>query len=360
MNYSRREFLKHGLKASAAISLALKGFNAQAQGLSIDLSSLMDITRFVVPDPVTLSYSVGSPCCEFCYDKFVVHHYQPVAFIEVTRGPTDSFASAGAGSILNSTVSSDGKEHHSFSARVWDLPQISIDLAFGLQACRLCGKPGGPTLPPGDSVDVGALQQLTDTLCSTPMGIVAEQMQKALNDTYREMASSMPGEDCIPAMLYDSAEDQHWRSGCRDITMASATGPLCDLAGATGLNISDMAGFPGNPCVGGWGSVYPRQMRVINQDSQTAAALTAYRAIHVAKNVFGTFPYDVSLRGKLQQTIPNPVTGFSPGTNKVIYNAGRTTPINGRWIFVWWVPVSCCKDIEEILGLCPPPVPCMG
>ena len=358
MTLSRRDFMKTGLKASAAMALALKSSNINAFDLNFDFSSLMDMTRFVVPDPTTLSYSVGSPCCKFCFDRYVVFHYQPVAFVEVTRSTTDSFATGGAGNPLTSTVSSDGKEQHSFEARVWDLPQIVIDLAFGLQACRLCGKPRGIGNP-ASQIDVAAMAELTQSLCSTPMDVVASEMKAALQGMTDQLLASMPGADCIPRVLYDTGHDTHWRTGCRDIALAAPMGPVCEIPGGITSGIAELSGMGYNPCVGSWGSVLPRQQRVLNHDVQTAAALTAYRAIHVAKHTWKTFPYDASLKGKLQQTIPNPATGFFPGTNKLIFNQGRMTPVDGKWVFVWWVPVTCCKKINEIAGLCPPAIPCL-
>lgn len=362
MGLSRREFLDLGLKGSAAMLLSLRSAQSSAMDFSFDFSSLMDMTRFVVPEPATLSYSVGSLCCEFCATKFKVFHYYPVAFVEVTRSDMDSFATGGGagGNPLTSTVDTDGKFSHSFEARVWDLPEIVVDLAFSWQHCKLCSKPGGLVGNPADMIDPAALSDLVAGVCSDPATIVADQMKQALEGAYQKILSSMPGLDCIPKVLYDTASDPHWANGCRDIAAASMAGPVCDVPGASaGLSVSDwIGGGAFNPCVGQWGSVLPRQKQVLNQDIQTAAALTAYRAIHVSKYTWKTFPYDASLRGKLQQTVPNPSIGFPPGINKEIFNASRTTPHNGRWIFVWWVPTACCRDITDIVGVCPPPVPC--
>lgn len=361
MGLSRRDFLELGLKGSAAMVLAMKSASLKAVDFQFDFSSLMDMTRFVVPDPQTLNYSVGGLCCEFCSTKFKVAHYQPVAFVEVTRAGADSFATGGGagGSPLTSTVETDGKQQHSFDARVWDLPQIVIDLAFGLQACRLCGKPGG-IANPADQIDPSALSDLVSGVCQSPASVVADQMKQSLEGIYNQILATMPGTECIPKVLYDTSMDEHWKTGCRDVALASTAGPLCDIPGAgAGLTVTDWVGGGAfNPCVGSWGSVLPRQKQVLNHDVATAAALTAYRAIHVSKYTWKTFPYDASLRGKLQQTVPNPVTGWAPGTNKLIFNQGRTTPFNGRWVFVWWVPVTCCKELTEIAGICPPPIPC--
>lgn len=361
MDSSRRDFMKIGLKGTAAMILALKSANLRAQsGFSFDMSSLMDMTRFVVPEPTTLSYAVGGLCCQFCATKFVVTHYMPVAFVEVTKSGTDSFATGGMNATpWTSTAQSDGKESHEFEARVWDLPEIVIDLAFGLQSCRLCGKPKGPGNP-ADMIDTAALADLAAGVCLDPVSIVGEQLQKSLQGIYDQLLDMLPGSDCIPKVLYDTSLDIHWRTGCRDMALAAPAGPICEIPGsAAGFTATDWVGGGSfNPCVGHWGSVLPRQKTVLNHDIGTAAALTAYRAIHVAKHTWGTFPYSASLRGKLQQTIPNPTVGWFPGTNKMIFNAGRLTPVNGRWIFVWWVPVGCCKDINEIIGVCPPPIPC--
>lgn len=360
MSFTRREILELGLKGTAAMALSLKAAQLPAADFNFSFSSLMDMTKFVDPDSRTLSYSVGSLCCKFCATKFIVRHYQPVAFVEVTRSDADSFATGGTVSDkATATISTDGKQNHSFQARVWDLPEIVTQLAFGLTHCRLCGKPPGVGNP-ADQIDPSALADLAAGICSSPADVVANEMKQALQGMYQQLLATMPGMDCIPKVLYDSASDSHWDTGCRDIALAQVAGPVCDIPGASaGMTVMDwIGGGSFNPCVGQWGSVLPRQKQVLNHDIQTAAALTAYRAIHVAKNTWKTFPYDASLRGKLQQTVPNASTGYSPGTNKMLFNLERTTSMNGRWVFVWWVPVSCCKDITDIAGVCPPPIPC--
>lgn len=364
MSSTRREFLELGLKATAALILNLRMSSAQASGLEFSFSSLFDMANFVVPDPLTLQYSVGSPCCTFCYHKYRVFHYQPVAFVEVIRSDNDSVFGGGGGltDFPTSTVHSDGKWIHGFQARVWDLPQTAIDLGFGLQACRLCGKPDF-NLNPAQMLNTEAvLSGLASTLCGGLMSEAMDMMKSQLMSVMSQLANLMPV-DCIPRILYDTTADPHWISGCRDIGMAQLFSQLCEIPGmGEASSAMDAVSLnPFNPCVGSWGSVLPRQYRVMNHDLETASAITAYRAIHVAAHTYKTFPYDASLRGKLQQVKPLPSIGLFPGINKEIFNASRLSypGHDGKWVFVWWVPVGCCKRLWEIYGLCPPPIPCM-
>lgn len=362
MSISRRDFLRAGLNASTALVLGLRANALSAANIDFDASAIMDLSRIVVPDPQTLQYVVGSICCQFCTNYFIVHHYMPVAFVEVTKGPDDSiFSGGGSGSPLTSSVSSDGKTGHTFAARVWDIPETVIDIAFGFQSCRLCGKPESSSNP-SRMINPAKLAELAETAsCVPPIDMAASLQKEMLSGVQAQLMDMLPFKKCIPTLLYDTSADPHWLNGCRDIPLAASAGPLCEESGlGLASQLTDLVGGSSfNPCVGDWGAVVPRQQRVVQQDIQTAAALTAYRAIHVSAYTWGTFPYDASLKGKLQPTIPEATTGRTPGTNKLIFNQGQSTPDDGRWGFVWWVPVTCCKNLTEIAGYCTPSVPCM-
>src|SRR5690606_15228915 len=263
------------------------------------------------------------------------------------------------GNAFTGSVSTDGKNNHSFDARVWDLPQIAIDAAFLFQSCRLCGKGKVKNRKFTNvfATTTAKLAELTTNMCVPEDNEVIKMMHAQIS----EVMSNLPLVACMPRLLYDSTMDPHWRTGCRDIALANMMGGYCEIPDPTGFTnqLSSVASGL-NLCVGSWGNVLPRQTRVVQHDIQTAAAMTAYRAMHLAAYSFNSFPYDISLVGKLQQTIPTAGPGMFPGTNKLVYNAGRRTPTDGRWGFVWWVPAACCKRIDQIVVACSPVQPCIS
>jgi hypothetical protein len=87
-----------------------------------------------------------------------------------------------------------------------------------------------------------------------------------------------------------------------------------------------------------------------------AAGIAAYRAIHVSGFAVGSFPFNASLQvGKLQQTSPGVTVGF-PAGSLLLDTQMRLYPVSleSIYTFVWWVPVTCCKDYDEIMGMCTP------
>lgn len=342
--------------ANAALALGVRSSSA-ASFIDFATFDLSDISKIVVPNSKTLQYKVRSPCCFLCFTHYVVSHYQPVVFIEVIKGEDDGVFDEG-GKLTDGVVTSDGKWHHSFDVRVWDLPQIAIDAAYLFQSCRLCGKKGVKKRYFTDVFGTSAakIAELATTSCVPSENEVAKQVKALI----MQFMDQLPFSECIPKLLYDSSIDPHWRTGCRDVEIADMMGGFCELPDPTGFTqkAASLASKL-NLCVGSWGNVLPRQHRVVQHDIQTAAAMAAYRAMHLAAYSFNTFPYEISLKGKLQQTIPEAGQGYPPGTNKEIFNASRKTPKDGHWGFVWWVPATCCKDIRQIVGICPPIQPCI-
>jgi hypothetical protein len=342
----RRSFIKVAtlLGCNATVTglsgaLSLMPARVEAAGLSAgNIASLLSI------DPITLEYLVFGPCCVLCPTNLIVKHYQPVLMVEVIRGAADSlFAGPGSAALAPLGVSVHTKHKKNFAVRIWQIPDWAIDLAMGFQSCKLCGEGKAPRNT------LSSPTSFLTSLCSAD-SLITEALEK--------FNEALP--DCFPKLLYDTNFDIDWRTGCSDQAIVnSAASMACSSAGSlqsVGLNIPGLDEY----CIGNWGPLYPRQMSWQVEDPKMGAAFASMRALSLAaEKGYVEYSTKASL-GKLQITSPTPMPGFKAGTT-----LGRTSietaPVssNGVYSFVWWLPVTCCKSITQISGLCTPVVSCL-
>lgn len=350
MDKSRRNFIKGAASTLAAAST----YPQFAYSAPINTSSLAQMLSI---NPIDLEYKAGGPCCPICPGTTIVNHYLPVAFVEIVNGPVDSlimdFSNISQMAQYSNIGSVDdfGSLH---AVRIWDIPYYLIDAAMGGQGCKLCDRSNATPLPPQ-----------TVSVASSIAGEIAcnggNVMQEAINRIMNQLTAQFPLQ-CIPQLIYDSNYDPSWRTGCRDIsTAASYAGISCDELSSTVLSSIGVDLDGGlSPCVGSWGHLYPRQMRSIGLDVISSAALSAYRALHIAGYSTGDFPYRVDLGGKLKWVSPTSTVAMTPGTPFEIFNAGQFVPPGEKFGFTWWSPVTCCKTIAGISSPCIPAIPCQG
>lgn len=329
---SRRKFLKLSSAAAAAGAFGLGVRSPKARAMDMSISTLLSI------DEITLAYTVLSPCCNYCTDYFVVNHYQPVVLCEVIKGGGDSAVGSSIGSILSAGV--DVNDYTSMDVNLYEIPDWAVDMAMNYMGCKMCG------------VDAARQESDTSFLSSGLCGQGSDQLMGKLT---AEINDQMP--DCFPKLLYSSMLDTGWDTGCRDWLKASPAGDLeCSSIGSA---IGDMFGL--ERCIGAnWGPLYPRQMASQRDNPIVAAGIAAYRALHVARNAIGSLPFDASLSvGKLQQTSPAVTVGFGAGSMALhMAMLPGTVSSSHIYTFVWWVPVVCCKTMDEIMGMCEPEMPC--
>lgn len=327
---SRRQFLKMSTAATAAAALGLGVYSPGSRAMTASVATLLSI------DPLTLEYKVFSPCCYFCPDYMVVSHYQPVVLCEVIKGGGDSVLGQPMGNMLSAGV--DNNDYTSMHVRLWQIPDWAVNIAMAGQGCKMCGV---------DAAMSSGLGPVIPSLCTVAtdklVGLATQQANKALPS-------------CFPKLLYTTESDPAWNTGCRDWLMFTPTDLECSTIGAT---ISGMFGF--ERCIGTqWGPLYPRQMATPRDNPIVAAGIAAYRALHIARNALGSLPFDTSLAvGKLQQTSPMVTVGWGAGSLPLDAQMllGPVSPTH-IYTFVWWLPVVCCKEYNEIFGFCPPEVPC--
>lgn len=319
MPSSLPKFRLRSLLATLLALAALPAWAAQWGGPGAWAGLLDPAAACAAPQVIGICTCGGVPC------GVRVRRYVPVAIVETVRSPGDSLIAAlpflpstlpgvlGAVSGLGATGSSSlSTTDNTAEVHVWTLADLPIP---GL-SCLACGPSSAlvPAAPPTDGGSAAA------TLC----GAVA-----ATDQTLAAAAGALavPG---MPRLVYASELDAvNWRTGCRDVAPALA-------ALATGAM----------PTVGAWGALLPRQMRVIGPPPRLYSALTGVRAMSLARDQLGAFPFPVDTQGKMQQAYPVVSACFRVGRLPLPTAPAAAMPVevspDGRYAWVYWRPVVCC------------------
>ena len=255
-----------------------------------------------------------------------VRRYVPVAVVETTRAPGDTLLGLqmpslpyGGGTASSSLSTTD----NTAEVHVWSLPD---GMAPGL-SCLTCG-PSAARLP-AQAVDVAAL------LCG-PAAAVAQATQSA--------AAALAG-PWLPTLAYASEIDAiNWRTGCRDLVAPQPKG-ISRLLVCTGLSAAPATGSDAG-CLGAWGPLLPRQMRDIGPPPLLFSAKTAVRAMSIARDQIGDFPYPVDTDGKMQQVYPAVSACFRVGQLPLPQLPDAARPAlpsaDGRYAWIYWRQATCC------------------
>ena len=314
----------------AAALLVACAAHAQSVGL---LSPL----RALVPDPQCMELQVLGECtCGPLPCGLRVQRYVPVAFVETTRAPGDSLLGPlplEGSPDLGTISSSSGARDNTSEAHVWLLPDLPLP---GL-GCLLCS--------------VGSALQGVPAARDEPTTLIecgpTELAAQALAAGSR--AAQAVG---LPSLAYASEADLiNWRTGCRDVL-------------ALGLSPGVPAPFdPGN-FLGRWGPLRPRQMRDIGLPPVLHSAKTAVRAMSIARDQLGTFPYAVDVQGKLQQLYPSRSACFGVGQRPLPGEGDGQVPVrtspDGRYGWIYWRRTSCCVGFDAARCLAANSVPVPG
>ncbi len=262
------------------------------------------------PQVIGICTCGGVPC------GIRVRRYVPVAIVETVRSPGDSLVAAlpflpsapgGFGATGSSSLSTTD---NTAEAHVWTLADLPIPgwscLACGPSAARVPAAPptGGPAA----------------TICGT-----VTATDQALGAVAGALAA--PG---MPRLVYASEFDAlNWRTGCRD-----------------GISALDAFAAGAMPMVGAWGALLPRQMRDIGPPPLRYSALTGVRAMSLARDQLGAFPFPVDTQGKMQQAYPVVSACFRVGRLPLPTAPASAMPAepssDGRYAWVYWRPVVCC------------------
>jgi len=309
--------------------------------------------------PSCIQYRVLG-CCDMHCTSYVINHYLPVLLIEVVNKPGDSvFASPVISGVGGASGGVTGNtriaKHHEqgFEVRVWEISSKMRKAALGPVACAMCedqyakfnGYMDREANPPDPLLKSGSKQCGGD---------------KTLNMSLDKL-TEISANTGAPKLVYSTELDPiNWRTGCRDMQFTAAKGPqiavtcnaialksaASDVMSSLGFSYSANTSGPEEMCVGTWGPNYPRQYRSYNTDI-TGAAHEAYRAIHIASRVLKKNKYAIS-GGKLQAFYPSAGQCFAPGANPAEVDQKVRVSHNGKYGFIWWVPVTCCKSLSQM------------
>jgi len=207
-------------------------------------------------------------------------------------------------------------------AHVWSFPRVPIP---GLD-CATCSAASAevPILSTAPAPDV--------------CGPVARTAQ-AIGALGRQLGAAV-----LPSLLYASEIDwQNWRTGCRDLAAVTARTGLAPLACAAGPE------FAADNCIGRWGPLRPRQMRDIGPTPLLYSAKTAVRAMSLAREQLGLFPFPVDTQGKLQQAYPALSACFAVGQLPLPQLPWSARPVSvstdGRYAWIYWRQTTCCVGL---------------
>jgi hypothetical protein len=90
--------------------------------------------------------------------------------------------------------------------------------------------------------------------------------------------------------------------------------------------------------VGIWGPLYPRQGRAFHGSDVVASALLSYRAMDLTAGVDSK---------EIQLGHPTQTSCMTPGTDPQGWDHNRGKPgTGGRYLWVYWTPVTCCIQIS--------------
>jgi len=318
--------------AAAAMALAVlqlaAASTAAAQAALSALTGPAGLLGRLYPDAACAEQQVIGQCfCGPIVCGVRVRRYVPVAVVETTRAPGDSllglpvpggpFAGAAASSSLSMT-------DNTAEVHVWSLPD---GLVPGL-ACLTCGPSAASQ--PAPVVDVAARS------CG-PAFAVARATQ----------AAAVAG-PWLPMLAYASELDAvNWRTGCRDLAdpRFAAVPPLLACGGRSG----EAADTADAGCLGAWGPLRPRQMRDIGPPPMLYSAKTAVRAMSIARDQIGSFPYPVDTDGKLQQVYPAASACFRVGQLPLPQLPDVLRPAlssaDGRYAWIYWRQATCCVGL---------------
>jgi hypothetical protein len=282
-------------------------------------ASPLELARRINTDPAcTRTEFLGLCWCGNAPCGYWIRMYVPVAFAETVPAPGDSLLGAAlpAGAPSPSTLSSSHSGlDHTAEAHAWVLGDTAWKLS-GPAACLGCqpSDARAPAPPPSSASDLA---------CGSISTVIAALVSSA--------SSASP----LPSLAYASEADfANWRTGCRDLAGLDPwiAGPLGDL--------------------GGWGRLYPRQMRDLGTSPVVYSCKTAFRALSIARDQLGTFPFPVDPAARMQQAYPAVSTCFDVGEQPLpqapASDRGVQTSADGRYGWFYWRPTLCCVKFEAL------------
>lgn len=310
------------------------------------LSPMQLATRF----DVTCTRRIVIGACKWP-PRTRIFMYVPVAYVETTAQPGEStvkspallplLASSVSGPVLSQARS---VTDHTAEAHVYTIPDRLV-LSAKLGPVNMVCTPSDAVLPHAQGPADTAAFLTRDATCGA-IGTVASSMAQSLAGAFDGTISEAL---CTPKPAYLSEIDvPNWRTGCGDAMLTklmAAHSLTCEGANGAADFMGAAQAFGSlvgpDACLGAWGPLYPRQMRDKGNNPVAASARTAYRALSLARQSFGSLPFPVGREGFMQQAYPEAGRCFTPGTPMQTTLTGKVSK-DGAYGWVYWRPVTCC------------------
>jgi hypothetical protein len=277
-----------------------------------------------------------------------VVEYVPAVLVETTRGGGESLVAAS--DLVAGLVQAAGmlpgaqtRQTHAagrdstFEAHVYSMPERLVQLHNGCNSCRTSSAQvpvtgaGMPTSPCGN------------------LSVALEGLAGLPGSVFLSAGTSF-------ALHYASELDlPGWRTGCHDLLSVALTPAAAIACGAASLTggtdptgfVATVAAGTAELCIGRWGPLRPRQMRSRGPDEVLASAVTAYRALSLAREVFRRLPWPVDTQGLFQQVYPAASACLPIGQSTSLPADVLRSP-DGAYAWLYWRPTTCCIPFDLV------------
>ncbi len=299
------------------------------------------------PSPTCAQQRVVGTCwCGPVPCGWRVTQFVPTTFIETVRTPGETlvgaFAQALSGGMNGLGLAGPTRQTHengrdsSFEAHIFSMPERLVQIRNGCFSC----KTSSAQLPASGSADSWGGGASCGDAAIVMQGLAGLAGSQAFG-----AGTTMP-------LHYASESDAfNWRTGCRDIAARrtpSHPGFNCNsLTDGFGPNTPLDPAY-GSGCIGRWGPLFPRQMRTRGPEDRLASAITAYRALSIARTDLASYPYPVDTTGLFQQAYPGVSTCLPVGASPSLPGDLLRSP-DGAYAWIYWRLTTCCIpfDIES-------------
>ena len=258
-----------------------------------------DVVSRISSSPTCSARVVTGVCyCGAVPCAYRVSQFVPASFIETTRFPGESMlagfdlmamGSSGAAALAQTRQTHANGKDSTYEVHVFSMPERLVQLHNGCQSCKISS-----ARVPAQPSPMAAINMCGTEMLSTALGAAVEGSFETLGVTM------------TPAYLSE-LDFLNWRTGCRDLTLQNLFErgvANCAITASVDVGGTLVQSLEGDPCIGAWGPLYPRQMRSLGPDEVRSSAIAAYRGMSVARTDLGNFPFPVDIAGKFQQAYP--------------------------------------------------------
>ncbi len=301
-----------------------------------------DVVSRISSSPTCSARVVTGVCyCGAVPCAYRVSQFVPASFIETTRFPGESMlagfdlmamGSSGAAALAQTRQTHANGKDSTYEVHVFSMPERLVQLHNGCQSCKLSS-----ARVPAQPSPMAAINMCGTEMLSAALGAAVEGSFETLGVTM------------TPAYLSE-LDFLNWRTGCRDLTLQNLFErgvAKCAITASVDVGGTLVQSLEGDPCIGAWGPLYPRQMRSLGSDEVRSSAIAAYRGMSVARTDLGSFPFPVDVAGKFQQAYPAVSSCVQAGAPGAL-PTDMLRSSDGAYAWIYWRPTTCCVPFDSV------------